>query len=152
LADALSISGSAPASISSGSVTRDDISLDDPCLRRSSTQAFTDLDPSAANDVYNEIDLQLWRDLPTIPLLQMPVTTIANNALQGLALTEPGELHVDAQNWSWELNAPPTVTTSTRRGRRRRRERKRDALVWANLSPFLLGNSITSEWRNRQTR
>ena len=88
--------------------------LNDPTLEPLFKQAFTALDPSAANDIYNEIDLQLWRDLPTIPLLQMPVTTVTNNALQGLTPSQaPASFMSDAQNWSWELNAPPTVTTST---------------------------------------
>ena len=61
-------SGAAPASISSSAVTRDVFGLNDPLLAPLFSQAFMDLDPSAANDVYNEIDLQLWRDLPTIPI------------------------------------------------------------------------------------
>lgn len=107
-------SGAAPASISSSAVTRDVFGLNDPLLAPLFAQAFIDLDPSAANDVYNEIDLQLWRDLPTIPILQTSVTTIANNALQGLSPSQsPASFMFDAENWSWELNAPPTVTTTT---------------------------------------
>jgi len=107
-------SAASAASVSSAAVTRDVFALNDPTLEPLFEQAFTALDPSAANDVYNEIDLQLWRDLPTIPLLQMPVTTVANNALQGLNPSQSSASFMsDAQNWSWELNAPPTVTTST---------------------------------------
>ena len=114
LGGAVPESAAAPASISSSAVTRDVFALDDPLLEPLFEQAFTELDPSAANDVYNEIDLQLWRDLPTIPLLQTPMVTIANNALQGLSPSQsPASFMFDAQNWSWELNAPPTVTTTT---------------------------------------
>jgi peptide/nickel transport system substrate-binding protein len=104
----------APAAVASSAVTRDVFSLDDPTLAPLFAQAFSELDPSAANDVYNEIDLQLWRDLPTIPILQTAVTTIANNALQGLLPSQsPASFMYNAENWSWELNAPPTVTTTT---------------------------------------
>jgi ABC-type transport system substrate-binding protein len=107
-------SGAAGASISSSAVTRDVFALDDPLLAPLFALAFIDLDPSAADDVYNEIDVQLWRDLPTIPIFQTSVTTIANNALQGLSPSEsPASFMFDAENWSWELNAPPTVTTTT---------------------------------------
>jgi peptide/nickel transport system substrate-binding protein len=109
-----SAASAAAAAIASSAVTRDVFSLDDPLLGPLFGQAFTELDPSAANDVYNEIDLQLWRDLPTIPILQTAVTTIANNALQGLSPSQsPASFMFDAENWSWELNAPPTVTTTT---------------------------------------
>jgi peptide/nickel transport system substrate-binding protein len=108
------ISGAAPASVSSSAVTRDVFALDDPLLAPLFGQAFTELDPSAADDVYNEIDLQLWRDLPTIPILQTSVTTVANNALQGFSPSQsPASFMFDAENWSWELNAPPTATTTT---------------------------------------
>jgi ABC-type transport system substrate-binding protein len=111
---AASVAAAAPAAVVSSAVTRDVFSLDDPLLEPLFEQAFTDLDPSAANDVYNEIDLQLWRDLATIPLLQTAVTTISNNALQGLSPSQsPASFMFDAENWSWELNAPPTVTTTT---------------------------------------
>ena len=63
---------------------------------------------------YNEIDIDLWQDLPTLPLYEAPITTVSRNALQGVAPAEtwPSFLF-DAETWSWELNAPPTVTTTT---------------------------------------
>jgi ABC-type transport system substrate-binding protein len=95
-------------------VSSDIFGLDDPVLQPLFAQAATELSPAAANDLYNEIDIQLWEDLPSVPLLQNPVTTVFNSSLYGIVPAETWATFMfDAQSWNWTLNPPPTVTTTT---------------------------------------
>ena len=107
-------SASSSAAVVSSVVSSDIFGLNDPVLQPLFVQAATALSPAAANDLYNEIDIQLWQDLPSIPLMQVPVTTVYNNSLSGLTPAQTwASFMFDAQSWTWTLNPPPTVTTTT---------------------------------------
>jgi ABC-type transport system substrate-binding protein len=102
------------AAVASSVVSRDIFGLNDPTLQPLFAQAATELSPAAANDLYNEIDIQLWQDLPSVPLLQNPVTTVFSSSLDGLTPSETwASFMFDAQAWNWTLNPPPTVTTTS---------------------------------------
>ena len=95
-------------------VTRDVFGLNDPLLQPLFVQAASSLSPAAANDIYNEIDIQLWQDLPSLPLMQQPLTTVFSSSLYGFAAAESlPSFMFGAQTWNWTLNPPPTVTTSS---------------------------------------
>ena len=111
---ATNTSDAAAAAVASSVVSRDIFGLNDPVLQPLFVQAATALSPAAANDLYNAIDIQLWQDLPSVPLFQMPVTTIYNNSLSGLTPVQTwASFMFDAQTWNWTLNPPPTNTTTT---------------------------------------
>jgi ABC-type transport system substrate-binding protein len=105
------------AAIASSVVSRDVFGLSDPALQPLFAQAETSLSPAAANDLYNAIDIQLWQDLPSVPLVQQSVTTVYNNSLYGLVPADSWPSFMfNAQAWNWTLNPPPTVTTTTNVG------------------------------------
>lgn len=101
-----------PGSARAGSVTRDILGYRDPALDALLERGFSDLNPLSMASLYNQADSQIWRDLPDLPLFQVPKALVAERSLLNLhdSSTWMGPLW-NAQIWA--LEAPPTPTTTT---------------------------------------
>lgn len=107
-------SGVEPGAVVSGAVSRDVLGFDDPAVTALYAQAEQALAPPDAADLYNQIDATLWRDLPTVPLFQVPVTLVAKADILNVLNTDTwaGPMW-DAENWIIQLSPPPGTTTTT---------------------------------------
>jgi len=104
--------GGEPASVVSGSVTRDVLGYRDPEIAALFAEASGELNQSAGSGLYNEIDTALWAALPTVPLFEVPLTLVTASDLVGVsAAPSPAGPMWDAQNWAIQTNPPPTTTT-----------------------------------------
>jgi peptide/nickel transport system substrate-binding protein len=103
-----------PGAIASGAVSRDVLGFSDPGVTALYAQASAELAPPAAADLYNQIDQTLWRDLPTLPLFQAPVTLVNRANILNVINSETwaGPLW-NAEDWVIELSPVPTTTTTT---------------------------------------
>jgi peptide/nickel transport system substrate-binding protein len=103
-----------PGAVSSGAVSRDVLGFSDPAVTALYAQASAELAPPSQTDLYNQIDETLWRDLPTVPLFQQPVTLVNKADILNVSNTPTwaGPLW-NAENWVIELSPVPTTTTTT---------------------------------------
>jgi ABC-type transport system substrate-binding protein len=102
-----------PAAVTTGSVTRNVLGFSDPALRSLFAEASTQLNTAAEFSLYDEIDTDLWADMPTLPLFQMPVLLVSRLALVAVSQSaSPSQFLWNAENWAVEQNPPlPTTTT-----------------------------------------
>ncbi|MCU1491810.1 MAG: extracellular solute-binding protein family 5 [Acidimicrobiaceae bacterium] len=107
-------SGTEPSAVQAGTVTRDVTGYQDPAVSALFDQAEQQLNPLSMESLYNQADSQLWLDLPTLPLFQVPVELVKSNLLVNVheSSTLAGPLY-NAQNWAIQLPPPPTTTTTT---------------------------------------
>lgn len=105
---------SEPGAVVAGSVTRDINSYEDSKVTSLFGEAAAELNATADEGLYNEIDTTLWLDMPTLPLFDVPVTLVSRVDVVGVSMspTWAGPFW-DAQNWAIQTNPPPTTTTST---------------------------------------
>ena len=103
-----------PGAVESGAVSRDVLGFSDPAVTALYADAAQELAPPKAGALYNEIDATLWRDLPTIPLFQVPVTLVSRSDIFNVTNTDTwaGPMW-NAENWIIEVAAPPPATTTT---------------------------------------
>ena len=95
-----------------GSVTRDVLGYRDPALDALLEHAFSDLNALSMASLYNQADSQIWRDLPSVPLFQVPTALVGERTLLNLhdSATWMGPL------WNaeiWALEVPPASTSTT---------------------------------------
>lgn len=104
-----------PGAAGSGAVSRDVLGFSDPAVSALYAEAQAELAPPSQADLYNQIDQTLWRDLPTLPLFQAPVTLVSQAKILNVTNSETwaGPMW-NAENWVIELSAgPPTTSTTT---------------------------------------
>ncbi len=104
--------GAEPGAVTAGVVTRNVFGLSDPVVTTDLEQASTQLNQTVSNSYLQKADLQLWTDLPTIPLFQQPVSLVHRAALVGV--TESPTLQGafwNVQNWAWQASPPVPVPT-----------------------------------------
>jgi len=101
-----------PGAASSGAVSRDVLGFSDPAVTALYAKAAQELAPPKAGDAYNQVDSMLWRDLPTVPLFQVPVTLVTRSDIFNVSNTDTwaGPMW-DAQNWIIALTPPSPTTT-----------------------------------------
>jgi peptide/nickel transport system substrate-binding protein len=101
-----------PGSVAVGTVTRNVLGFSDPGLTNLFAEASTQLNTAAEISLYDEIDTNLWADMPTLPLFQMPVVFVSRVALVNVSQSSsPAQYLWDAENWAVEKNPPPPTTT-----------------------------------------
>ncbi len=90
--------------------------FDDPAVDALFSQAQGDLSANQATAMYQQIDQDLWQDMPTFPLLAEPDFMAFSASLLGVQ-PDPGGLGVlwQMDQWAPLVAAPPTppVTTTT---------------------------------------
>jgi len=115
VAPALEITGDEqePDTTAIGAVTRNILGYNDPALTALFAQAASELNATSEADLYNEIDIDLWNDMPTLPLFQMPTMLVTRDTVVNVSDTQTlaGPLW-DAQDWALQLSPPPTTTTT----------------------------------------
>jgi len=102
-----------PDAVATGSVTADVLGYDNPAVDALFNEAAGELNATAAAGLYNEIDTQLWADMPTLPLFQVPMTLVTRVDVVNVSTTQTwaGPLW-NADQWAIQLNPPPTVPTT----------------------------------------
>jgi peptide/nickel transport system substrate-binding protein len=100
-----------PGAAKAGSVTRDVLGYSDPAVNSLLESAVMDLNAVSMANAYNEADIQIWKDLPSLPLFQVPVALVGVRRLLNLeeSPTWMGPLW-NAQTWALEV---PVLTTPT---------------------------------------
>lgn len=103
-----------PDTTAIGAVTRNVLGYNDPTVTALFAEAASELNATSEADLYNEIDIDLWRDMPTLPLFQIPTMLVTRYNVVNVTDTQTlvGPLW-DAQNWAIQLGPPPTTTTTT---------------------------------------
>jgi len=88
--------------------------FDDPSVTALYAQAAESFAPPTADALYNEIDQILWRDLPTLPLFQAPVSLVSTADVVNVENpdTWAGPLW-NAEDWLIQLSPAPSATTTT---------------------------------------
>jgi peptide/nickel transport system substrate-binding protein len=101
------------ASAGSPSLSQDWTGFDDPKIDALFTQAEEELSANQAGATYQQIDQDLWQDMPTLPLLAEPDFTAFSASLFGVQ-NDPGGLGAlwDVNNWAPLVAAPPTHSSS----------------------------------------
>ena len=108
----LTPSGTEPAAVNAGVVTRDVFGYEDPKVAQLFNDASQELNAGAVT-TYNQIDTAIWAELPALPLFQMPVSFVSNMRVLNLANSQGwlGPMW-NAQNWAIQSSPPPTTTTT----------------------------------------
>lgn len=102
-----------PAAGSVHSVTRDVLGYADPSVNSLLASAFSQLNPVTMASLYNQADRQIWADLPSLPLFQVPTALVGERTLLNLrdSPTSMGPLW-NAENWAIRV-PPPTASGTT---------------------------------------
>jgi peptide/nickel transport system substrate-binding protein len=87
-----------PATIGSATVTQNWTGFDDPAIDALFAQAQEELSANQAQATYQEIDQDLWLDMPTLPLLAEPDFVAFSASISGVQ-TDAGGLGA-----LWEMN------------------------------------------------
>jgi len=105
------------ATAGSAGLAQDWSGFDDPKVDALFTQAQRDLSANQAAATYQQIDQDLWQDMPTFPLLAEPDFVAFSASVVGVQ-ADPGGLGVlwQMDQWAPLVAAPPTppVTTTTK--------------------------------------
>jgi ABC-type transport system substrate-binding protein len=90
-------------------LTQDWTGFDDPKIDALFTQAEQDLSANQAGAIYQEIDQDLWLDMPTLPLLAEPDFVAFSASVSGVQ-SDPGGLGAlwDMNDWAPLVAARPT--------------------------------------------
>ncbi|HEY7946949.1 MAG TPA: ABC transporter family substrate-binding protein [Acidimicrobiales bacterium] len=101
----------------SPALAQDWTGFDDPAVDALFTQAQGDLSANQATAMYQQIDQDLWQDMPTFPLLAEPDFMAFSASVLGVQ-PDPGGLGVlwQMDQWAPLVAAPPmpSVTTTTK--------------------------------------
>jgi peptide/nickel transport system substrate-binding protein len=76
-------------SITGGAQTQDLSGFDDPKVDALFTQAVQELAPPRAHAIYQQIDQDLWAEMPTLPLFAEPTMLVWSTSLSGVT-DDPG--------------------------------------------------------------
>jgi peptide/nickel transport system substrate-binding protein len=97
------------ATAGSPSLAQDWTGFDDPKVDALFTQAQSDLSANQAGAMYQEIDQDLWQDMPTLPLLAEPNFVAYSASLFGVQ-DDPGGLGAlwNLSEWAPLVAAPPS--------------------------------------------
>ncbi|HEV2360968.1 MAG TPA: ABC transporter family substrate-binding protein [Acidimicrobiales bacterium] len=76
------------------------------------SEAESQLNPATDRGLYNEIDTLLWQELPTIPLLDVPVTLVMSHTLINVQ-ESPGLAGPMWNAQDWGIALPPATGTGT---------------------------------------
>jgi ABC-type transport system substrate-binding protein len=108
------VHGTEPVAAAEGTVTRDVLGYNNAALGSLFGEAASQLNTAADLSLYNEIDSDLWADMPTLPLFQTPITIVTRIALLNVAQSSSSAQFLwNAENWAVEANPTPVTTTST---------------------------------------
>jgi peptide/nickel transport system substrate-binding protein len=104
--------GTEPAAVQSGVVTRDVTGYTDANVTELFADASQELSAGATN-TYNQIDTAIWADLPSLPLFQMPNAFISSARVLNVSNSQGwlGPMW-NAQNWKIQVSPVPTTTTT----------------------------------------
>ena len=102
------------ATAGSPSLAEDWTGFDDPKVDALFTQAQGELSANQASTTYQEIDQDLWQDMPTFPLLAEPDFLAFSSSISGVQ-NDPGGLGVmwEMNEWAPLVGEAPTHPTST---------------------------------------
>jgi peptide/nickel transport system substrate-binding protein len=113
LAEAFSPATSASAG--SETLTQDWTGFDDPKVDALFTEAQQDLSADQAESLYQQIDQDLWLDMPSLPLLAEPDLVAFSATVSGVQ-SDPGGLGAlwNINNWAPLVAAPPPKPATTK--------------------------------------
>jgi peptide/nickel transport system substrate-binding protein len=102
------------ATVGSPSLAEDWTGFDDPKVDALFTQAQGQLSATEASATYQEIDQDLWQDMPTLPLFAEPDFLAFSASISGVR-NDPGGLGVlwEMNQWAPLVAEPSTHPTST---------------------------------------
>jgi len=100
-------------SITGGAQTQDWSGFDDPKVDALFTQAVQELAPPRADAIYQQIDQDLWTEMPTLPLFAEPTMLVWSSSLSGVT-DDPGGIGPlwDVRQWALR-SAAPTRSSKT---------------------------------------
>ncbi|MGH9017654.1 MAG: hypothetical protein ACRDY1_07900, partial [Acidimicrobiales bacterium] len=129
-----------------GTGSEDWSGFDDPKIDTLFTEAEENLSANQAGALYQQIDQDLWADMPTLPLMAEPQFLAYSASLSGIQ-PDAGGLGV-----LWEMDQwAPLIKLRPAGPKRSERDAARANMPLAQHHPSPEG-TLSSEWRNRQTR